>query len=276
MFLHSFADYRALHLAGFTYCVLFCELASAQSQLIIDNPNPFIVYYSMNGQNQALGPNRRNVHSSATGEFRVGFDWSFADGFQPRQYLLRPNSRNRFGRLPTGLDLYFDGLMDASGPVVTAKPAVPNFPIRSESSWQTVASRGTMKTSLSIDQNGVLLATTKLRVTGGVQGYTGGTSVIFFGENDTYLGAHAAGPWGIDPNIAFWASHNGRRDVTWTLRLPPQIVQQLRRVAIIHSREPKGMINTIKHALDQGNKAIDAVNNHGGQVLGLFGAGAAN
>jgi hypothetical protein len=276
MIRRSFVEHRVIRLAGFTYCVFCCELAVAQSQLIVDNPNPFIVHYSMNGQNQALGPNSRNVHSNATGEFRVGFDWSFADGFQPRQYMLRPNSRNRFGRLPTGLDLYFDGPMAPNGPVVAAKPAVPSFPIRSESAWQTVASRGTMKTSLSIDQNGVLLATTKLRVTGGLKGYTGGTSVIFLGDNDTYLGAHVAGPWGIDPNIAFWASHDGRRDETWSVRLPPQIVQQLRRVAIVHSREPKGMINTIKHALDQGNKAIDAVNSHGGQVLALVGAGVAN
>ena len=116
------------------------RLRAAANQVVITNSYGTTVYYQLrvgNGSwiNYSLRPNVYKTHP-ATGTLSVRFDWSFASGFQARQYTLVSGTDNEFRSTysNSGIDLFqtssggsspvcnntcryrFDGECDDGGP----------------------------------------------------------------------------------------------------------------------------------------------------------------
>jgi len=241
-----------------------CSAESAEYFVRIRNMSKSPIHYAMNGQMHTVAAGYTAAHQNRDGRFNIAFDHSFESGYQRRSYFLRANSMNAFRAVGNGTNLYWDG----KGGILPSQLPL-SFPVKASTPYQKIASRGKMKTSLSIDANGTIRGLTKLRVTGGVKGFTGGLSLALLGENDSWLGDVTVGRWGIDPNIAFWSSQSGRRNVSWTKQVPRETLQRLRRVVIIQSHKPKSRLDNIKRSLNKGRAIADVVAANGGWIAAL-------
>jgi hypothetical protein len=184
----------------------------------------------------------------------------------PQAAFFRFDNAANFTKLLDG------GWFQSTGGGPNPQPGV-RFPIKVSTGYDYVTSRGKMKTQLTVDQNGMIHGDTCLRVTG-IEGFTGAVGLVFLGENDTYLGSYVTRSWGVDCPSCIWAPHRGRRDVSWTVQFPQNQLPLLRAVVVKHRHDPKPFVQTLEHLFKQGNKAVDVVNNHGGALLYLTGAGA--
>lgn len=233
--------------------------------LRLQNPTNIFINYTMNGEKTVIKPGYTTVHRNRDGHFRMLFDHSFQSGNQNRLYALRANSTNVFRKTNNGIDLYWDG----QGGIEASKLR-PRFPIKVSTPDKKVTSRGKMRSTITIDQTGLVRGTTYLRVRGGVKGFTGGVSLVFLGENDVWLGDHYVGRWGVDCASCIWATHRGRRDVNWKVQLNSQQLARLRRIAVVHSHDPKPLTQVIRHAGNKGQSVVETATKHGAWIAALL------
>jgi hypothetical protein len=121
--------------------------------------------------------------------------------------------------------------------------AVPKFPItKSQSNSFEHGSGGLMDTTVTIAASGALTAATRTREVTALHGFEGAVAVAVTNQNLDLLWVSPTQRFGVDGRDI------GRSDRTddWNAQIPPAILPQIRKVAIIQRWNPKNVFDDIQ------------------------------